>query len=69
VLRRQQKLTHLRLLPSKVGVGNDEDYGSKFDLQVAYRKSEINDGLSDYVKLRLLISRELALKKYQEVWG
>ena len=28
-----------------------------------------NDDLSDYVRLRLFIARELAMKKYKEKWG
>jgi hypothetical protein len=28
-----------------------------------------DDGLSDYVKFRLWLARQLALKKYQETWG
>ena len=29
----------------------------------------IEDDLSDYVKFRLWLARQLALKKYQETWG
>ncbi len=31
--------------------------------------SEDDDELSDYIKVRLVIARLKALKKYQEVWG
>jgi len=32
-------------------------------------ENEKDDELSDYVKLRLFLARQLALLKYQEKWG
>jgi len=58
---------------------NDDDtdyYDELPDIQVGYRRpelvnqtAEVNDDISDEIKIRLLFARKRALEKYQEVWG
>jgi hypothetical protein len=55
---------------------DDREYEIDADesLQIGYRRPEIVtdplvDDLSDYVKFRLWLARQLALKKYEETWG
>jgi hypothetical protein len=55
---------------------DDNELDEELALQVFYRNPELvhpNDcddvELSDKVKFRLWLARQLALKKYQEVWG
>jgi len=55
---------------------DDDELDDELALQVFYRNPELvhqNDcddvELSDKVKFRLWLARQLALKKYQEVWG
>jgi hypothetical protein len=57
---------------------NDEEYEWVSDdaIHVGYRRPELelvdadlDKDLPDHVKVRLFLSRQLALKKYQEVWG
>jgi hypothetical protein len=56
---------------------NDDDYYSEMlEFQVGYRRpelvdqtAEVNDDISDEIKIRLVLARKKALKKYQETWG
>lgn len=55
---------------------NDGPPGAdELDLQVSYRRPDIvkdttqDQDVSDYVKVRLLVARARAMKKYQEIWG
>jgi hypothetical protein len=57
--------------------GGDEDCADDIDIHVGFRRPELvkngivdlDNDLSDHVKFRLFLARQLALKKYQEVWG
>lgn len=68
-------LSQLKSNPDDV---EDSEYGSfELDIYVGYRRPNIvkyyftddDIELSDYVKIRLLLARFLALKKYKEIWG
>jgi hypothetical protein len=57
---------------------NDDDYyDERPEFHVGYRRPElvnitgqvVDDELSDYVKLRLVLARKKALEKYYEKWG
>ena len=56
---------------------NNDDYYDDFpDIQIGYRRPElvnctanVQDTISDEIKLRLVLSRKKALEKYQENWG
>ena len=56
---------------------NDDDYYDDFpDIQIGYRRPElvnctanVQDTISDEIKLRLVLARKKALEKYQENWG
>jgi hypothetical protein len=57
---------------------NDDDLGLDDDsLQTGYRRPQIvkdkvpdkDDDISDEIKWRLFLARQLALLKYQEKWG
>jgi hypothetical protein len=68
-------LTQLQLRSDLDGGG--EDFANDIDIYVGYRRPELvkngivdlDNDLSDHVKFRLFLARQLALKKYQEVWG
>jgi hypothetical protein len=56
----------------------DEDFELEFDddIYIGYKRPELVkiqksdfDDLSDYVKFRLWLARQLALKKYNEKWA
>ena len=63
-------------LASDIDDGDDDGYDD-IDLHVAYRrpelihdKTKLNDGdLSEHVKFRLWLARQLAMAKYHEKWG
>jgi len=57
----------------------DDTAAEDLDLHVAYRRPEVvrdstitiiddDEELSDYVKFRLYLARQLAMKKYYEKW-
>lgn len=55
---------------------SDDDGYDELDIYVAYRRPELvhdkqpDDGdLSEHVKFRLWLARQLALAKYHEKWG
>jgi hypothetical protein len=69
-----QQLQHLQLASDI----EDSDYGSydEVDFQVAYRrpelvhhKQQLDGDLSEHIKFRLWLARQLALAKHQEKWG
>ena len=68
-------LTQLQLRNDLDGGG--EDFANDIDIYVGFRRPELvkngivdlDNDLSDHVKFRLFLARQLALKKYQEVWG
>lgn len=78
-----QRKTHLRqkpnqpLLLSKFGIDDNDDF--IVDDEVTFGRNlrsrdfgKIVDEdhiLSDYVKFRLWLARQLALRKYEETWG
>jgi hypothetical protein len=78
-LTRKPKL--LRSNPHRVPFSlddNDDDLGLDDDsLQTGYRRPQIvkdkvpdkDDDISDEIKWRLFLARQLALLKYQEKWG
>jgi len=78
-LTRKPKL--LRSNPYRVPFSlddNDDDLGLDDDsLQTGYRRPQIvkdkvpdkDDDISDEIKWRLFLARQLALLKYQEKWG
>jgi hypothetical protein len=60
--------------PSELDGINDEDIyvgyrRESFELKVQKDPDEIDNDLSDYVKFRLFLARQLALMKYHEVHG
>jgi hypothetical protein len=70
----------LRLLPQPLSNLNldDDDGGTTvedLDLHNGYRRPEVvKNGwddfpINDYVKLRLFLARQMALRAYDEVWG
>ncbi len=70
--RTQKPLSNLRL------EDDEPDYYDELpEFHVGYRRPElvnitgqvVDDELSDYVKLRLVLARMTALEKYQEKWG
>ena len=71
----QRQLSLLRSNPSEVDDGNDDGYDDT-DLHVAYRRPGLvpcdntcdheDDGLSDHVKFRLWLARQLALRAYEK---
>jgi hypothetical protein len=49
-----------------------EFYDEYLDFQVGYRRPELiteESDLSDYVKFRLWLARQLAIRKHKEIWG
>jgi len=54
---------------------DDEDILSGYRVNTTVRRpnnypeSDDDDDLSDYVKFRLWLARQLALRKYHEKWG
>ena len=72
---------HRRIVKSKVqraipfGLDDsDDDVVQNDDLATGYRRRDLNkieheDGISDYVRWRLFLARQLALFKYREKWG
>jgi hypothetical protein len=70
--RTQKPLSNLRL------EDDEPDYYNEVpEFQVGYRRPElvdttgqvVDDELSDYVKLRLVLARKRALERYHEKWG
>jgi hypothetical protein len=55
---------------------SDDDGYDEIDIYVAYRrpelvheKTKLDSDLSEHIKFRLWLARQLALAKYQEKWG
>jgi hypothetical protein len=70
----------LRQLPQQLSnlCFDDDDDGTTvedLDLYISYRRPEVvkhnweEFPVNDYVKLRLFLARQLALRAYDEVWG
>jgi hypothetical protein len=68
-------LIQLQLLRSDLEDG-DNDFADDIDVHVGYRRPDVvtkpkvdnNSELDDYVKFRLWLARQLALKKFNEVY-
>jgi hypothetical protein len=72
---------HRKIVKSKVqrtqpfGIDeNDEDVVQNDDLATGYRRRDLNkiehhDGISERVRWRLFLARQLALMKYREIHG
>ena len=70
---------HKRIVKSKVqraqpfGLDDDDDdVVQNDDLQTGYRRRDLNkiehqDGISEYVRWRLFLARQLAMMKYREI--
>ena len=81
----QGRVNILKLQKPKLFVGNPhkvvifaDDYDTDFievdDIITSYRRRDLNkieheDGISDYVRWRLFLARQLAMFKYKEVHG
>ena len=81
----QVRVNILKLQKPKLFVGNPhkvaifaDDYDTDFievdDIITSYRRRDLNkieheDGISDYVRWRLFLARQLAMFKYKEVHG
>ena len=77
------RVNHLKLLKPKLFVGNphkifaddyDDDFLEVDDLITSYRRRDLNkieheEGISDNVRWRLFLARQLALLKHKQVWG
>jgi hypothetical protein len=53
---------------------DDDDVVQNDDLATGYRRRDLNkieheDGISDYVRWRLFLARQLAMFKYREKWS
>jgi hypothetical protein len=73
-------LSQLRSNSFTLDDDDDDDFDDFPDIQVAYRRPSLipcdnkchdhdEDNLSDHVKFRLWLARQLALKKFDEVHG
>jgi hypothetical protein len=72
---------HKRIVKSKVqrahpfGIDdNDDDFVQSEDIATGYRRRDLNkieheDGISEYVRWRLFLARQLAMMKYREING
>ena len=77
----QGHVTHKRIVKSKIqravpfGMDdNDEDFIQSEDIATGYRRRDLNkiehlDGISEYVRWRLFLARQLAMMKYREING
>ena len=77
----QGHVKHKRVVKSKVqraqpfGLDDsDDDIVQNNDLATGYRRRDLNkieheDGISEYVRWRLFLARQLALMKYREING
>ena len=75
----QGHVKHKRIVKSKVqraqpfGIDdNDDDIVQNDDLATGYRRRDLNkieheDGVSEYVRWRLFLARQLAMIKYREI--
>jgi len=75
----QGHVKHRRIVKSKVqrvqpfGLDdNDDDIVQNDDLATGYRRRDLNkieheDGVSEYVRWRLFLARQLAMMKYREI--
>ena len=77
----QARAKHKKIVKSKVhraipfGMDDsDEDFVQSEDVATGYRRRDLNkiehpDGISEYVRWRLFLARQLALLKYKEIHG
>jgi hypothetical protein len=70
-----KQLSQPAVLASNLSDEDDDGY-DEYDVCVSYRRPELvhekhklNGDLSDHVKFRLWLARQLALAKYQEKWS
>jgi hypothetical protein len=72
-------LSQLRSNPLSLDDSDDDDSDDFPDIQIAYRRPNLiqcndkcdhqDEDLSDHVKFRLWLARQIALKKFNEVHG
>jgi hypothetical protein len=77
----QARAKHKKIVKSKVhraipfGMDDsDDDFVQNDDVATGYRRRDLNkiehpDGISEYVRWRLFLARQLALLKYKEIHG